>query len=85
MGYLEKLYSEYSKWVVKAQEYYHAKDKLMPKAQRVTPDKELEPWTPTEETLAEIERLEKLYQEAENRQREIMAKIATIKSGKRGN
>lgn len=83
MDYLEKLYTEYSKWVVKAQEYYHAKDKLMPKAQEIIPGKELEPWIPTEETLAEIEKYEKLYQEAETKQREIMAKIALLKKGKR--
>jgi len=83
MDYLEKLYTEYSKWVVKAQEYYHAKDKLMPKAQKVMPGKELEPWIVTEEKLAEIERLENLYQEAETKQREIMAKIAMLKTGKR--
>lgn len=79
MEHIEKQYQEFAKWAKKAQEYYHAKDKLMPKAQMVIPGKEIEPWIVTKEKLEEIERLDGLYEEAENKQREIMERIRQLK------
>jgi hypothetical protein len=78
MDNLERLYQDYSESAAKAQEHYHAKDELMPKAREVVPGQKIEGWLITEEKLQEINRLEGLYEEEEKKQLEIMDKIARL-------
>ena len=77
--YLERLYKEYSEWVLKAQDYYKQKDRIMPKAFKVIPGVKHESIVITDELLKEYDRLDALYEEAEKKQREIMGKIAKLR------
>jgi hypothetical protein len=75
-----KLHQEYEKWDVKLKECRGAQDKLASKAKEVnvTLGKANEPWAITPENQKEIDRLEVLCQEAENKKRDIVEKIERL-------
>ncbi|MFC1846756.1 hypothetical protein ACFLYS_01690 [Chloroflexota bacterium] len=78
MSIRDKLYQEFVDSIKKAQEYYHAREKLMPEIQEVIPGKNIKGWCPTIEDIKEFDRLDCLYQEAEKKRRELMHKLSQL-------
>ena len=76
---LEKLTEELRESLNNAQSYHNALDELHPKIQSLTEGKDIEPWIPTKQKIREIQRLENLCKQEQERQRNILNMMYRLK------